>query len=113
MGYFSDLIDTGLITRPLTARGKTIDTHWRQLTAGQRVELLRGQVVKSDGEGARVVEVVLAESAERQQRLVQMTLCDAEGNPLYKTLRELQAEPAWLVDALVKLADAVHAEGNG
>ena len=113
MGYFSDLIDSGLIARDLTVRGKSITTYWRQVTAGQRVELLRGQVVKSDGESARVVEVVLADSAERQQRLVQMTLCDADGSPVYPNLKALQSEPAWLVDALVRLAQQVHDEGNG
>ena len=115
MGYFSDLIDSGLITRALTVRGKTKDTYWRPLTAGQRVELLRGQVIKSDGTESRVMEIVLADSAERQQKLVQMTLCTEDGTPVYKSLKELQAEPAWLADALGRLAQQVHEgdEGNG
>ena len=110
MGYFADLIDDGLIERALEVKGKKKTTWWRQLTAGQRVELLRGQVVKSDG----TMEMELSANAERNHRLVQMTLCDESGAPLYKSLRELQAEPSWLIDALVKLANEVNKdEGNG
>lgn len=113
MSYFSGLIDTGLIERPLELRGKSVPTFWRPLTAGQRVELLRGQIVKSGAEGGGVMEVELSASAERGQRLVLMTLCDADGAPLYAKLRDLQAEPALLVEALVKLANEVHADPNG
>lgn len=114
MGYFADLIDDRLIERALELRGKSITTYWRPLTAGQRVELLRGQVVKSDGDKAGVMEVELSASAERGQRLVQMTLCDKEGNPLYRTLKDMQSEPALLVEALVRLANEVHSDpGNG
>ncbi len=109
MGYFADLIDGGLIERALEVKGKSKATYWRQLTAGQRVELLRGQVVNSAG----VMEMELSANAERNQRLVQMTLCDESGALVYKGLKELQAEPAWLVDALVKLANEVNKdEGN-
>lgn len=118
MSYFADLIDAGLVERPLTLNGRTISTWWRPLTAGQRLELLRGQVVKidrPDGDDARAVvtEIVLAESAERTQRLVQMTLCTADGKPIYPTLKALQAEPDKLVEALGRIANEVYAEGNG
>lgn len=110
MGYFADLVDEGLVERVLEVKGKTKVTHWRQLTAGQRVELLRGQTVKSDGS----MEMDLSANAERNQKLVQMTLCDAAGAPVYKALKDLQSEPSWLVDALVKLANEVNRdEGNG
>lgn len=112
MGYFDDLYDSSVVTRPLTVKGKTVDTHWKELTAGQRLELLKGQVIKTDGDGVRSVEVVLSESAERQQRLVQMTLVDGEGKQVYKSLKELQAEPSWLVDELVKIAQEVHDRGK-
>lgn len=112
MGYFDDLIESGLVQRDLEARGRTKATYWKPLTAGQRVELLRGQVVRSDGESASVVEVDLAQSAERSQRMVVMTLCDEAGQAVYRKLTDLQAEPSWLVDALVDLARKVHDEGN-
>ena len=113
MGYFSDLIDTGLVQRDVTMRGKSVPTWWRQLTAGQRVDLLRGQTVRSDAASGSVMEVDLAASAERNQRLVVMTLADEAGRPLYCSLKELQAEPAQLVDLLVAMANEVHRdEGN-
>lgn len=112
MSYFDDLIDASLIKRELLVRGKTVPTWWRPLTAGQRVELLRGQVVRSDGESASVVEVDLAQSAERSQRMVVMTLCTEDGQAVYRTLKDLQSDPSWLIDALVDLARKVH-EGNG
>ncbi len=113
MSYFDDLIDSAPIERELSVRGKTVPTWWKPLTAGQRVELLRGQVVTSDGESASVVEVDLAQSAERSQRMVVMTLCDEAGQAVYRSLKELQGEPSWLVDALVDLSRKVHDEGNG
>jgi len=110
VGYFADLIDDGLIERPLEVKGKTKPTWWRQLTAGQRVELLRGQMVKSDG----IMEMELSANAERNHRLVLMTLCDESGTPVYKSLKDVQAEPSWLIDALVRLANEVNKdEGNG
>lgn len=113
MSYFDDLIDSAPIERELSVRGKTVPTWWKPLTAGQRVELLRGQVVKSDGESASVVEVDLAQSAERSQRMVVMTLCTEDGQAVYRTLKDLQSDPSWLIDALVDLARKVHDEGNG
>ena len=113
MSYFDDLIDASLIQRELSVRGKTVPTWWKPLTAGQRVELLRGQVVKSNGESASVVEVDLAQSAERSQRMVVMTLCTQDGQAVYRTLKDLQCDPSWLIDALVELARKVHDEGNG
>ena len=113
MSYFDDLIDASLIQRELSVRGKTVPTWWKPLTAGQRVELLRGQVVKSNGESASVVEVDLAQSAERSQRMVVMTLCTEDGQAVYRTLKDLQSDPSWLIDELVELARKVHDEGNG
>ncbi len=113
MSYFDDLIDASLIQRELSVRGKTVPTWWKPLTAGQRVELLRGQVVKSDGETASVVEVDLAQSAERSQRMVVMTLCTEDGQAVYRALKDLQSDPSWLIDELVELARKVHDEGNG
>lgn len=113
MSYFDDLIDASLIQRDLSVGGKTKKTWWRQLTAGQRVELLRGQVVRIDGESASVVEVEMAQSAERSQRMVVMTLCTEDGQAVYRTLKDLQSHPSWLIDALVDLARKVHDEGNG
>ncbi len=113
MSYFDDLIDSAPIERELSVRGKTVPTWWKPLTAGQRVELLRGQVVRSDGESASVVEVDLAQSAERSQRMVVMTLCTQDGQAVYRTLKDLQSDPSWLIDALVDLARKVHDEGNG
>lgn len=113
MSYFDDLIDSAPIERELSVRGKTVPTWWKPLTAGQRVELLRGQVVKSNGESASVVEVDLAQSAERSQRMVVMTLCTEDGQAVYRTLKDLQSDPSWLIDALVDLARKVHDEGNG
>ena len=112
MGYFSDITDGSLTEKELSVRGKTKPTFWKHLTAGQRVELLRRQVVKSDGSEMRIIEVNLAESAERNQRLVQMTLCDRNGNPVYGSLKELQEEPDWLVSALGALANNVHSEAD-
>jgi hypothetical protein len=88
MSYFDDLIDSAPIERELSVRGKTVPTWWKPLTAGQRVELLRGQVVKSDGESASVVEVDLAQSAERSQRMVVMTLCTQDGQAVYRALKD-------------------------
>ena len=112
MSYFSSLVSEALIERPLTLGNQTVTTYWRALTAGQRLTLLKGQIIKTSGEGG-VMEVNLAESAERNQKLVQLTLCDAEGQPVYKTLAALQAEPSRLVEALVRIANDVARDDEG
>lgn len=126
MGYFDDIVSTPLTERTLTVRGRSKTTYWRALTAGQKLDLLKGQVVKvepatkdDDGETPRRVrpaltEIVLADNAERNQRRVQMTLVDEDGKPVYRSLKELQAEPDFLIEALVALSIEVEAdEGNG
>ena len=107
MDYFAELIDDALIERDITRHGKTVKTYWKPMTAGQRVSLLRGQVVKLEGGG--VQEVNLSDNLERSQKQVALMLCDSEGKPVYASVTELQKKPSWLVEALVRIAGEVSA----
>lgn len=111
MGYFDDIVDDTLLERELVVRGKYKTTYWQPLTAGQKIELLRGQkITVGAGSGSQVIE--LSESAERNHKLVQMTLVTAERKPVYPNLKALHAEPDYLVEALAVLASEVHKEGD-
>lgn len=121
MGYFDEITGGNeLIERTLTVHGRSIQTWWRPLTAGQKLTLMKGHMIPvrvRTGEAGEPVnsapetmQVDIGESVERNQKLVHMTLCDAEGRAVYKRLADLQAEPAWLVEALTQLASEVSTE---
>jgi len=58
------------------------------------------------------MEIDLGEAFERNQKLVQMTLVDAGGVQIYRSLTDLQNESDAKVRALVKLASEVHKEDD-
>lgn len=102
-----------LIERELKYKGNTETVYFLELTAGQRVSLLRGQKIQSSpGEKSSVFEIDLGENTEKTHKLIQMTLVDADGKRVYKNLQELQNEPDSKVRALAKLAADVHKDDD-
>lgn len=100
-----------LIERELKYKGNTETVYFRELTAGERVSLLRGQKIHSSpGDKSSVFEIDLGENTEKTHRLIQMTLVDASGKRIYKNLQELQNDPDSKIRALGRLAADVHKE---
>lgn len=103
-----------LITRTITINGTTETIHFRELTGGDQLLLMKGQ--KYRGGGDKGVEIDLGDQLERTYRMIQLTLVDADGNNVYKSLDDLKKETAKRLKALVREARKVHEdeeeEGN-
>lgn len=93
-----------LITKILKYKGTETTVHFRELTAGEQLSLSKGQTYRGNAKSGNV-EVDVGANVESQQRLVQMTLVDEAGKPVYPTMKQLQAEPASKIAALGKLAE--------
>lgn len=92
-----------LIQKVLNYKGTVTTVYFRELTAGEQLQLTKGQTYKGNPKSG-TVEVDVYSNAETRQKLVQMTLVDADGMPVYASLKKLQDEPASKVEALSKLA---------
>lgn len=104
--FYEDLVSVNVIERTLEYRGKEKKVYFRQLTAGQRINISRGQRMtvgsKAREEG---VEVDVGESLERTHKFLAYANVDAQGNPVFKNHKEVQELPEDLVAALQALAD--------
>lgn len=104
MSYFDDLIDASLIQRELSVRGKTVPTWWKPLTAGQRVELLRGQVVKSNGESASVVSWSLSATGTTGTLTAKVSKADTfrltQQDLKFRVRRQTGTSWEWPIDSL-------------
>jgi hypothetical protein len=115
MGYFDELIGgAGVIARAVTFEGKSLTTFWRQLTAGEKLKMQHGQVLRmvrsdpaGDDAGKTVQEVELGQSLERSFALVFCMCVTKDGAPAFSSRAELEQLPARLVDELIKIAEAI------
>lgn len=104
------------IEKTLKYKGTETTVYFRELTAGEQLELAKGQRIKGSKEGA--YEFDLGENVAKGQQLVYMTLVDADGKRAYRNMDELRKEPSKKIQALVKLANEVTKDddedaGNG
>jgi hypothetical protein len=104
--FYDDMVQVSVIPRELEYRGQKKTVYFRQLTAGQRIQISRGQRMtvgsKSREEG---VEVDVGESLERTHKFLAFANVDAQGNPVFKSHKEVQELPEDLVAELQRLAD--------
>lgn len=92
-------------------------TYWfREITAGERLQLLKGQKVSRQG-NATSFELDLGQNEEQRQKLVLFSTCNENGSAYFANLQALQKESAKLVNKLYAQAEAVNSEeddpGNG
>lgn len=99
-----------LISKELTTRGGACSVvYFKELTAGQQNQLLKGQVVRVDKAGS-VMERDVQLADEQSKRLVVMTCCDEHGKPLFSSLQKLFEEPAGKIQQLIRLAGEAQTE---
>lgn len=111
MDFLSELIDdTKVVAREVTIRGKTGLVYFRRITAGERAQLVAGQKVIGGGTGNTSVEIDIGESVKAQHMLVQFSVCNDDGSKRFKTLKEVQAIDAAVVEALYQAASDVNRE---
>lgn len=92
-------------------------TYWfREITAGERLSLLKGQKISKQG-NATSFEFDLSLNEEQRQKLVLYSVCKEDGSAHFSDLKSLQHESARLVGKLYVIAEKVNDEeeepGNG
>lgn len=91
------------IEKILKFKGVETKVYFRELTAGEQLELAKGQRIKGSKEGA--YELDIGEHTAKGHQLVYMTLVDADDKRVYRNMGELHKEPGKKIQALVKLAN--------
>ena len=110
MGIFTN---NELPKETITFNGTTIDVYVRQLTAGERVKLMKGQRIKvtpgnkSGGEqGSASMEIDSGEQDRKTCEQVQFTICsNPEGDRLFKNIEKVLDEPAAVIKLLHKASE--------
>lgn len=100
-----------LIERELKYSGKTETVYFRELTAGDTLKLTEGQTYKGNAKNGEVTIDVFAGLKSKHQ-LVQLTLVNADGSPVYANIKQLQADSNKRVAALCKLAEEAHKDDD-
>lgn len=108
MSKFADLISTTPVERELKYNGKTRAVFFKPLTAGQQLELARGQKMSQGKDGASF-ELDMGDHAKRNYTLLQMTLCDEDGKRVFRNVQDMLEEPGDLIKRLVEIALEVQA----
>jgi hypothetical protein len=99
-----------LIEKTLRYGGVEERVFFRELTAGQQLQLAKGQKFKTTQKDGGAFEVDLGEQLNKNYQLVQMTLVTQDEQPVYPKLEALLKEPRKKIAALVKLATEVNAD---
>lgn len=102
------LADDGPAVRQLTFKGKTIDVHFRRISASQKAELLKGQTVQAAAGKTSTYEIDLGENAKNKMLMVFYSVANPDGSQHFKKLEQVRAIDNGKVDALYKLAVEVN-----
>lgn len=100
-----------LIERELKWGGKTETVYFREMTGADQLALVEGQTYKGNPKKGEF-EIDVAVNLRSSHKLLQMTLVTAEGKPVYPSLKNVQAEPARKLKALIALANDVHKDDD-
>lgn len=98
-----------LIQKTLKHGGVETTIYFKELTAGDQLNLARGQKFTASGEGS-TYQVDMGDQLERNYKLVQLSLVDESGKRVYSNVQLMHQEPRSKVAALVKLATEAQAE---
>lgn len=110
---YEHLVSNTPISRDLNYRGKTEKVYFRTLTAGERIQLKKGQKgsVKA---GESTFEVDLADMDIRNHLLLSFANCFEDGRPVFKNAKQVGDLPEDLIAELLKLCeDALKEAGSG
>lgn len=97
------------IEKEFTYRGETTTVYFRELTAGEQLNLSRGyKSVFRDGSSE--VELDFFAEGERGHKLLQMMLVDVDGKNVYSNVAKLREENTSKIAKLVKMANEASKE---
>lgn len=94
-----------LVQKILTIGGNEETVYFRELTAGEQLELLRGVKSLRNKDGA--LEFDFAANVENGMKLLQKTLVTESGELVYRNMEKIRAEPAKRIAKLIQLANEV------
>ncbi len=96
-----------LIERELKWCGNTETVFFRELTGADQLALVEGQTYRGNPKKGEF-EIDVALNMKSSHKLLQMTLVKSDGNQVYANLKQVAAEPAKKLKALIALANEVH-----
>lgn len=108
--YYSDLLGDGPEMRTIDYRGRSKDVWFRRINGAERIQLLQGQTMQAGGEGKPSFKIDLADSAERNAKLIFFSNVDEQGKAVFKNVGEVKALPDDLIAVLYKHASEVNQE---
>lgn len=101
-----------LIQKTLKHGGVETAVYFKELTAGDQLNLARGQKFTATGEGS-TYQVDMGDQLERNYKLVQLSLVDEGGKRVYASVQNLLQEKRSKLTALIKLATEAQTEFDG
>ena len=112
----SDFLDSILstndvIAREVTIAGQTGTAYFRNITAGERAELLRGQVYEYNGERT-VTKLDAGDQRERDYKLAWYCVCKQDGKPYFKSLADVKRVPEHNLAPLLAVAREIVQESE-
>lgn len=102
------LQDDGVVVRSVSFNGKTVDAHFRRISAGEKANLLKGQRVQAASGKGSTFEIDLGENAQSKAWLVLYSVVNADGSKFFKKLADVQAIDAGKFEALYQVASDVN-----
>ena len=118
----SDFLDEILsapdvVEREISIGGRKGTVFVRRISAGERAQLLAGQVVTTGGTGT-TMEIDLSANEVSKRRMVYFAIATEDGKRRFKSEQDVAKTAAHVVEALYKVAADVNREdadeaGNG
>lgn len=96
---YEHLFNSAPVSKEIEYGGKIETVYFKRLTAGERMELRRGQKGEVKG-GESTMELDLGNIEGANHKLVYFCNCDANGKRIFKTLSEVASLPGDFFDVL-------------
>lgn len=110
-GFYDDILNGELEKRDFTYNGKQKTTFFRKVSGAERIELLRGQTMQAGGGNEKpTFSIDLADSAERNAKLIAFSNVDGDGKQIFANGAEVKKLPDDLISILYKFASEVNKE---
>jgi hypothetical protein len=96
--------------REVTIGGETFTVYFRRITAGQRLQLLKGMKIANTPGQKSSFEIDLGENERQRHLLVHFSVCDEQGRRLFRDVRDVQNMQGDRVSRLADIAQEVNRE---
>lgn len=109
----SILSDNEVIAREVEIDGQKGTIYFKRISAGERADLLKGQVFQFDAQNKGAsMSMDSGEARERDQKLVWYSVCKEDGSRYFPSLAAVKKAKDRTVAALCRVAMEVNEEGD-